>query len=210
MEITHKRLDAIREITHIGAGNASRSLSEITGEHIEVEFPHVGVHKSEQVPRLFGERNNIVTAVSIDMHREIGGVRDKLGRMALFMDKESAKNLSFMMTGQETDQENLTEIEKSAIQEAGNILTGECLEAASNTLSFDIFEGVPRVQTDMLGSIVQNMVLGMADQNDEVVVFETTFSTGESIDAYFVVIFNEEGYTTVLDKVNDNTNIEKL
>jgi chemotaxis protein CheC len=207
MKIDDDKLDVLREVAHIGAGNASKSLSEITNKRIEVGFPSVDKYEADEITGIIGDKTDTYTSVTIDLFSEINRQENSLGRLTLLIKPESARKLAAIMNRHDEEHDELTEMDISALKEAGNILAGQALGATSDMLSANVVESVPYIQTDMLGSIMDGMVLDMVDQEDDLVVFRTKFEAEDEIEAYFVIIFNERGYNLILDEIRSQVEI---
>jgi chemotaxis protein CheC len=207
MNIDDDKLDLLREVAHIGAGNASKSLSEITNKRIEVGFPSVDKYEADEITGIIGDKKDTYTSVTIDLYSEISDQEDSLGRLTLLIKPESARRLAAVMNQQEEEHETLSEMDISALKEAGNILAGQALGATSDMLDANVVESVPYIQTDMLGSIMDGMVLDMVEENDDLIVFRTKFEAEDEIEAYFIVIFNERGYNLILDEIQSQVEI---
>ena len=77
---------------------------------------------------------------------------DITGSMMFLLKKESARKLvSLLMKTEETDDE-LNEIEKSALQEIGNIITASYLNSLSTLTNMTISPSVPSLSIDMAGA----------------------------------------------------------
>ena len=54
-DLNNLQLDALKEVSNIGAGNAATSLSMLLGKKIDMSVPAVNVVKLEDVVELSGE-----------------------------------------------------------------------------------------------------------------------------------------------------------
>jgi chemotaxis protein CheC len=204
MPSQEEKMDALREIAHIGAGNASNSLSEMAGTNIEVEFPEIEKYPIEDVPDIIGKKDDIVTAASIQMHTELAEADDNnLGRIALIIDYEGSKELASMISPVDEDAEGLTEMDISSLKELENVLAGTCLEAISDMIGRDLYESTPFFHVDMMGAVMQGMVLDMVETHDEIIVFKTRFQCTEEVNAYFMFFFTEKGYEAIIDNIEE-------
>ncbi len=208
IELTDEQHDILREIAHIGAGNASEALSEMTGQKAEVAFPWLGIKEIQDIPDMLGGAQQVVTAVSLDVGiEEYDGSASGKSTLILSMDEESADRLANQLVGPDTERDGedaeLTEMQRSALKEAGNILAGNCMTAITEYVDLKMVEEVPRIKTDMLGAIMDNVLLEMAAEHDELLVFKTKFSLQEDIDAYFIFFFADGAHHLILDRLTD-------
>ncbi|MFB6203621.1 MAG: chemotaxis protein CheC [Candidatus Nanohaloarchaea archaeon] len=203
MDLSEEKLDALREIAHVGAGNASKSLSELTDEKVEVTFPNIRSHRIKDVPDLLGGYSQPVTvvAIKVSVKNHEGDDETKLGHLLLSLDWESAKQLAEDLTSQEVEGEELSEMQRSSLSETGNILAGSCLAAITEYVDLKLVEGVPQQGTDLLGAIMDEYLLEVAEEEDEVLVFETNFSLQKETKAFFMLIFEPGKYDLILDRI---------
>ena len=62
-ELNSTKLDVLREIGNIGAGNATAALSVMMNSNLRMEVPIVRVLDFNEIPDLVGGADTIVTAV---------------------------------------------------------------------------------------------------------------------------------------------------
>jgi len=94
----------------------------------------------------------------------------------------------------------LTELDKSALKEVGNIICGSFLTVFSNTLKIKIVEHVPEFSFDMFGAVVDQIIAEFAKKADEAMVIEVKFNFEHAnIKGYVVLIFGIDQMKTILD-----------
>ncbi|MFB6180670.1 MAG: chemotaxis protein CheC [Candidatus Nanohalobium sp.] len=203
MELDEDKLDTLREIAHIGAGNASKSLSELTDNRVGVEFPKIEKHNVKDIPELFESPGKTVTSVSINVGVENNqGGEEDLGELLLLMDWDSTKKLAEILTEEEVGEPPLKGVQKSSIGETGNILAGSCLSAITEYVDLKLLEGVPEVNTDLLGAVMDEHLLEIAKKDNDLLVFQTNFTLeNEKAEAYFVILFKPEKYKVILNRL---------
>ena len=70
-ELNSTKLDVLREIGNIGAGNATAALSVMMNSNLRMEVPIVRVLDFNEIPDLVGGADTIVTAVLTHFEGEI-------------------------------------------------------------------------------------------------------------------------------------------
>lgn len=202
MEINDEQMDKLREIGNIGAGNASQALSKMTDEKIDIGFPAIEPKDIDQIPEMIGNRSKIHTLirVEVDVKREDETIN--LGTLMLILDRESADILASHLLGEEPENEELTAEEESALKETGNILTGATLSAMTEWVDLKLQEGVPDIKTDMLGAVMDEILLKMAREEDEALVFQTDFNFKEELNSYFIFLFSKKGRELILEELS--------
>ncbi|MDY6774047.1 MAG: chemotaxis protein CheC [Candidatus Nanohaloarchaea archaeon] len=196
----------LREVGNIGAGNASKALSEMTGEKIEVDFPSVDEIEIKDIAETLGCRSDIYSDVSVNMDVKTGDEKFRAGHLLLLMDYKSAKNLGTFLTRslaeETTDPDELEEKDEEALKETANILTGASVSAITEYVDLELVEGLPSIKTDMLGAILDNYLLEIAKEHDHALVFRTEFTFADSeVDAYFLILFRPRGREVVLERM---------
>src|SRR5262249_39387834 len=113
------QLDGLREVANIGAGHAATALSQMTDQTIMIAVPTINISPLEEVPTQIGGPEEPVAAVLMNM------VGDLTGRTLLVFPKPTAIRLAeLMLRRPHVTGDELTELEQSAVKEAGNILSG--------------------------------------------------------------------------------------
>ena len=111
--------DVLREIGNIGAGNATTALASLLGQKVDMTVPQVRLLEFEELGDLVGGEEAVLAGIYLGVEGDVGG------NMMFLLSIPSAKYLvSKLMMGMETPGEEFTEMERSALQEVGNIITG--------------------------------------------------------------------------------------
>lgn len=204
MNIDDQQLDTLKEISNIGAGNASQALSKMTDEKIDIDFPNIEVQEIKKIPDMIGNKSKIHSLIRVDVEVENAGESNHLGTLMLILDKRSSKILSSHLLGKQNADldEQLTSDEKSALKETGNILTGATLSAMTEWVDLQLQESVPDLKTDMLGAVMDEILLRMAQEEDEALVFQTEFNFKKELDSYFIFLFSKKGRELILEKLS--------
>src|SRR3954451_4696637 len=116
------QLDALREVANIGAGHAATALSQMIGETIMISVPMINIARLEDVPPQVAGPDEPVAAVLMQM------LGDLTGRTLLVFPRRTAHRLASLLQrrptdGPDADTKEFTEMDQSAIKEAGNILS---------------------------------------------------------------------------------------
>lgn len=140
------QLDALREIGNIGAGTAATALSQMTGRRVPMGVPTVALLPVEEIALAIGEGDAVVAAMLI-------GVRgDAPGQMLLVMTEPAARALVATLVGVTAGPPGaaaaFTEMELSALQEVGNIMTGSYLGALAQITGLRLEPTPPAVGVD--------------------------------------------------------------
>ena len=174
-ELKELQVDALREVANIGAGHAATALSQLTDRRIMISVPRINMVRSESVPNLLGDPEQVVVAVLMHM------LGDLTGRTVLILPESNAMLLSDMLLrrppGTTT---NLGELEASSLKEAGNILGGAYMNALSDFMGMMLLPSVPSLIVDLAGAVLTTVHLNFGRDRDFVFCVETDFRFEES------------------------------
>lgn len=202
MDLEASKEDVLKEIGNMGAGNASKALSKMTGQKIEVGFPTVEIKKLGTIPEIIEDKSENMVSVWLNVGVEESGDEKDMGRMMLIMNKSSAKNLASFLNGQEVEDLELNEMDESALKETGNILSGSALTAITSFLDMKLVEGIPNLEIEPLQDLMDDIILEISDKEGEALVFRTRFSFEEEVTAYFLFVFRAGGQAVILERLN--------
>ncbi len=195
-------LDVLREVFNIGACHASTALSKLTGKHVKVFFPKLEFARIEEVTKFVGKPSLIVSVVYCYVEAEENNSKKPFGGFLFILPQKCAIKLAKMLTNESG--EDLSDLDISALKEAGNIILGNCLTAISNWLKIRLWESVPEFANDLLGAIINDLLINFALKTDYVLILKTEFSIeDQKISGSFVLMFEREGYELILRKTSE-------
>ena len=91
--LTEEHLDALREISNVGMGNAATALSQMVDDRIELHVPSVTLVDIVDVPDLMGGAERAVVGVTMQIHG------DACGNVLLVFPELSAQRLVINCSG---------------------------------------------------------------------------------------------------------------
>ncbi len=190
-KLTPLQLDALREAGNIGAGNAAMALSRMVKAKIMVHVPKAIILPLDLVSELAGGPETVVAGVYLRVSGEANG------RMLLLLPESSALQLIRMMLPEEST-EVLSELSQSALREVGSILTGSYLNALASLTGLTLRPSVPAFALDMVGAVIDLILVELSESDDEVLVIETTFYlAGEAVGGH-LVFFPDTGSLEII------------
>ncbi len=137
-ELTEAQRDVLREVANIGAGHAATALSLMTGTKIMISVPQISVSPLEALAPLIAGAGEQVALVPMAM---MGGLT---GHTILAFPLSTAHRLASLMLRREVETLSaLSEIEASAVTEAGNILAGAYMTALSEFMQMTLLPSPP-------------------------------------------------------------------
>jgi chemotaxis protein CheC len=178
------QFDVLREVGNIGAGNAATALSKLISKEIDMEVPQVKIIPFDEIADFVGGVESLVVCVFL---RVLGDIP---ANMFFIISVESAKNLLQELMGIETENEEFfNEMELSALNEIGNILTGSYLSSLADFTKLNMQPSPPAVAIDMAGAILSYGLLEIGHSGDFALTIDTAFFQGnEKISGHFFLI----------------------
>lgn len=184
------KMDVLKEVGNIGAGNAATALSRLLNKPIDMAVPKVQMLPFEEVAERVGGSENIVCAVFFRVEGEAPG------NLFFIMSPAAAKRLLERLAGFEVNEEgDFSEMEWSAIAEIGNILAGSYLSSLADFTSLSMIPTVPALALDMAGAILGYGLLQFGEMGDSALLIDTTFIEGQDeVEGQFFLIPDPESF----------------
>ncbi|HEU4628876.1 MAG TPA: chemotaxis protein CheC [Gemmatimonadaceae bacterium] len=184
--LTPLHLDALREVANIGAGHAATALSQMTGRTIMISVPTVNIARMEQLPPQLAAPDEAVAGVLMHI------LGDLAGRTLLVFPQRTALRLAELMLGRpEANLASFGELERSAMKEAGNILSGAYMNALSEFLGMILLPSPPSLELDVAAAVVSTACLQFSTDRDYVFCVESEFvmqDVGERLRGFFLLM----------------------
>ena len=158
------QLDALKEVTNIGAGNGATALSQLLNKKIDMSVPSVKIIDFNDFYRGIPEEE-IVTGILV---RVLG---DAPGNILFIFRQEEAENIIEILMG--SQQELDGEMANSVLCEIGNIISASYMNAISSLTSLRLMPSVPAVAYDMLSAILTTTFIETAQVSDSVLEIKT-------------------------------------
>ena len=173
--LTPLQLDALREVANIGAGHAATALSQMTGGTIMISVPTLHVTRLADIPPQLTPDEEPVAAVLMDM------LGDLTGRSLLVFPKRTVLRMAELMLRRPLGASvALGALERSAVQEAGNILSGAYMNALADFMGMVILPSPPTLAVDRSAGVLTHRFLRLDESSDWLFVVETEFRMQES------------------------------
>ncbi len=172
-ELTDVQLDALREMGNIGAGNAATALSQLISETIDISVPSVKLVPLDDVSYVLGGPEKLVYVVYLEVLREMQGTM-----LTIFSPKSAAFLTKKLLGEEEVDMQD--EIAQSALKEVGSILCGSYLSALTQVVAMDAVASVPAMANDMLGAMLNFILVEIGQIADEVFLVDVELYISET------------------------------
>ena len=192
-KVSESYFDVLKEIGNIGAGNAMTALSQMLQCKVDMKVPQVRLLDFSGVGALMGGEEQIMVGVLLGVEGDI------TGSMMVLVEKASAKHLiNKLMMGMAPEGDDFSDMELSAMQELGNIITGAYLNSLSSLTNLQIFPTPPALTVDMAGAILSVPAIQFGILGDKILLIQSQFYDDIEIDGYFILIPDLESYSKIL------------
>ena len=191
--------DVLKELGNIGAGNATTALSKLLDTRIDMRVPKVNLAGFSEITGIIGDEEQVMVGILLSLEGDVNGM------MMFLLDTKSAGKLvkSVLKKENELDKDiyDFNELELSALNEIGNIITGAYLSALSDLTKLTIVSSVPSLQIDMAGAILSIPAIEFSKIGDKVLLIETQFDEESNINGYFLLVPELESYDVILSSL---------
>ena len=186
--------DVLTEIGNIGAGNATTALSQLINARIDMRVPKVELLTFAELAEVIGGAETLVAGILLSLEGDIQG------SMLFILESIAARLLVQQLMGCKDDStEQFTEMETSALQEIGNIISGAYLSAISSLTNMLITASVPSLAFDMAGAILSVPAIEFGKLGDKALLIESQFKDMDvDISGYFILIPTLDSYSKIL------------
>jgi len=196
-ELNDIQYDVLREIGNIGAGNATTALSKMLSMKMDMSVPKVALVPFNDISEIMGDEDQTVVGILLGLEGDISGM------MMFLFDTKSAHHLVNTLMMQDTEMgvesgANFSEMEMSALNEIGNIVSGSYLTAISTLTNLKIISTVPEMTVDMIGALLSVPASEFGKYGDKLLLIQSQFGELDFVNGYFLMIPELESYEVLL------------
>ena len=191
MNLNDLQLDALREMSNIGSGNAATALASMLGQSVDLHVPTALVLELADAVDAVGNPEDTVSAVIIGVFGDLDAT------VLLLFDPESANALCALL-GVEGD----PEMALSALGEIGNILGSSYIQAMGTMTNLHMEPHPPIAMADMLGAIVASVLAVAAADTDLALLLDSKITVdGTACKFGFLYVPSGAGVALLLDRL---------
>lgn len=180
-KLSEMQLDAIKEVSNIGAGNAATALSQLLNRKVDMTVPSVKIINFTDIYS-FMEKEEEVAGVLV---RVLG---DTPGNILFIFEKNVAFGIIEQLTGMK--EQEISEMGSSVLCEIGNIISAAYMNAIAKLTNLSIMPSVPAVSYDMIGAILSTTFIESVQYSEEILEIETTLKSEDTsnLGGYFYYV----------------------
>lgn len=197
-EMSNEYFDVLRELGNIGAGNATTALAQMIQCKVDMAVPKVQLLEFKELGEAMVGEETVMAGIYLGIEGDIKG------SIMFLLEKKAAKHLVGKLMGMESEGDEFTEMEFSALKEVGNIITGSYLNSLSSITNLAIYPSVPDLTVDMAGAILSVPAIEFAALGDRMLMIQTQFFDEMVLDGYFILIPDLDSYGRMLSALGIN------
>ena len=191
-EMSNEYFDVLKELGNIGAGNATTALAQLMQTKVDMSVPRVQLLEFKDLGDAMVGEETVMAGIYLGIEGDIKG------SIMFLLEKAAAKHLVGKLMGMESEGDEFTEMEFSALKEVGNIITGAYLNSLSSITNLAIYPSVPDLTVDMAGAILSVPAIEFAALGDRMLMIQTQFFDEMVLDGYFILIPDLDSYGKML------------
>lgn len=192
---SYLRIDALKELGNIGSAHAVTGLSKLLKKRIDVSITDVEIIPIQIIYNLFNGPESMVSVVYLEGYNE-----SFRSMMFLIFPYHEADKMVKIITKNSGREEESEEYCMSVLKEVGNIMCGCYFNTMSVFLKKKIMHSVPQISRDMLGAVMDSILVDLSVQSDYAIVLETAFNlTEEECKGFLFLIPTTESLDMIFD-----------
>ena len=196
-KLEDSQFDVLKEIGNIGAGNATTALATMLNIKVDMSVPNVALLPFDNISSFIGSEEQTVVGILLEIQGDIDGM------MMFLFDMKSAHHLVNSLMRRDVHQDengmaDFSEMEMSALNEIGNIVSGSYLSALSGLTGMKMVSSVPALSIDMLGALLSVPAIEFGKYGDKLLMIQSEFGEDDFVTGYFLLIPELESYDKIL------------
>jgi chemotaxis protein CheC len=195
---SYLRIDALRELGNIGAAHAVTGLSKLLKKRIDISVTSVDMIPLKIIYNFFNGPESMVSVVYIEGYSE--GFR---GMMFLIFPHPEAIRMVELAAGTSLKEGRIKdEYSISVLKEIGNIMCGCYLNTLAIFIKKSLMHSVPQISNDMLGAVMDSILVDLSTESDYALVLETAFTLGkDECKGFLFFVPTSDSLETIFDAI---------
>lgn len=196
-KLDEMQIDALRELASISSGNASTTLSKLTGKMVKLTTSYMNVIEIEDLPKFVGGPKKLVVGIYIPVAGDISGTT------LMVFPKKSALILSDLMQKKELGtSEVLKKKDQRMLIKTGDITSTTYLNALAGFLGIKATRADPKFVSTFGEYIDDFILLGVGKELKHALLLKTTFSISPpKIEGQFIMLLAVKSLDLLLNLI---------
>src|SRR6056297_3625587 len=194
MNLKPEKKDILKEVANIGAGNAATAFSEMIDHTINMTVTEVEILAIEELTSITGDEEDYIACIMINFEGEISG------KILLVIDNKNVEKMLKLVFN--TDELPEKKMQRSALNELGNILSGAYLRAINDFTDLNLNQSIPALAFDMAAAVLSSSVIDYSQTEDHILLLETEFTAGdEKLEIFYFFIPEKESLDILFERL---------
>ena len=199
LKVDVRKLDLFNKISKEGARHVADSLSQMTGLETGIRLSKLNFLHIDDVKTHLGEEKQV------GIHVEL--TESPYGYVLFLLDPAESKKLAgLMVPGEGSDEKGFTDMERSAIQEIGNIMTSGYIDGWANVLDTTIDMSTPTFTYGPSHKIIEKMG-GWPDEETVFVLDSEITAAGTDIELTVYTFPEMRALVDLVSRIDTDTDI---
>ena len=200
LEVDVRKLEIFNRVSKEGSKRVADSLSQMSGLDAEIKVAKINVMHMDDVKTHLGDGD------AVGIHVEL--TESPYGYVLFLLDPADSKRLAqSMIPGDSSSDSGFSDMERSAIQEIGNIMTSGYIDGWANVLDTTINMGTPSFSYGPSHKIIEKM--GGWPDEEIVFVLDSEITTGDANVDLTVYTFPEvKALVELVQNIDIDTDVE--
>jgi chemotaxis protein CheC len=199
LEVDVRKLEVFNRISKEGSRTVADSLSRMTGVDAEIKMAKINLMHIDDVRVHLGEEKQV------GIHVEL--TEAPYGYVLFLLDPADSKRLAeLMVPGDGSTGDGFTDMERSAIQEIGNIMTSGYIDGWANVLETTIDMGTPEFTYGPAHAIIERMG-GWPDDDLAFVLDSEITAGGNDVDLAVYTFPHLEELVDLVGRIDVETDV---
>jgi chemotaxis protein CheC len=184
MEINPVQIDALKEISSIGAGNAATALNQFINQTVRMSPPEVSVAGIDDVPVLISSEVPIITLVVLEVSGPVSGFI-----FFIFDEKNAVSLIDLLMAQPQGSTVSLTDLEVSALKEVSSVMSGSYVHVLGDMLNITVRMEPPYFTAGSTGEITDFFKEHCIKEGEQTISLSSVLSIGANMQAAGRLVF---------------------
>jgi len=188
-------LDILREIGSMGTAHAATALSKMVNKKVTMPVPNVSWLDFQNVATFVGGPENIIVGILVSLSGNIQGM------MMYLTELESAHKMVELIINTPPPEDQLVfgEMERSVVEEVGNIMLSSYLGSLAGLSNSQIKPSIPFMSIDMANAILSVPASEFGRMADKMLFIESKVAVENvQLSGCFVLVPNLHSFYRIL------------
>jgi chemotaxis protein CheC len=188
---TDLQLDALRELANIGSGNAGTALGQMLGKSVDISVPTAAVLPLPEAVAIAGAADELRHGVVVPIVGDLDAI------VVLLFPDADARTLCGIYGIEPSTPDG-----RSMLGEVGNILGTNYINVLAQMVAMDLEPAPPQVVEDMLGAILESVLIGRGGEIDSALILDSALVVEEEeCSLSFLMLPENDGIRQVLERL---------